>query len=463
MLAKNSDFEKLRKLAADVMRLSRNILMVNMRFMDMALNALKFTEWDLPAIATDGKNFFYNPMYVLLKYRDGQTEAVRDHLHIVMHCIYRHMFVCKGLDTRIWDLACDIAVENTINGLGIDEVVTERCESQNEEAKRLTEDASMLTAEKLYRYFLEAAIPESELERLEKLFRSDDHATWRAGQAEIRAKSSGAKGEPGDEPGQTGASDDAAIAESSFDTAFEKEKQWREISERVHQDLETFSKKFGDTAGSLMQNLAEIGREKYDYEGFLRRFAVSGEQLRINDEEFDNIFYTFGLERYGNMPLIEPLEYKEVKSIREFVLAIDTSGSVAGETVQKFVQKTYNVLKSAESFFSKINLHIIQCDADIREEVKITSQDEFDAYIEDMTIKGLGGTDFRPVFTRVDEMIERGEFSNLKGLIYFTDGVGAYPEKKPPYETAFVFLDEDYAGNEVPVWAIRLVLQSEEI
>ena len=38
------------------------------------------------------------------------------------------------------------------------------------------------------------------------------------------------------------------------------------------------------------------------------------------------------------------------RGIREFVIAIDTSGSVAGETVQRFVQKTYTILKSTESF-----------------------------------------------------------------------------------------------------------------
>ena len=51
------------------------------------------------------------------------------------------------------------------------------------------------------------------------------------------------------------------------------------------------------------------------------------------------------------MPLIEPLEYKDVKRIREFVIAIDTSGSVMGEQEQAFLQKTYNILQSTESFF----------------------------------------------------------------------------------------------------------------
>ena len=86
------------------------------------------------------------------------------------------------------------------------------------------------------------------------------------------------------------------------------------------------------------------------------------------------------------MPLIEPLEYKEVRRIREFVIAIDTSGSVSGELVQRFIQKTYNILQSIESFFSKINVHIIQCDADIQEDKKITCREEFDEYLKTMKI-----------------------------------------------------------------------------
>ena len=90
--------------------------------------------------------------------------------------------------------------------------------------------------------------------------------------------------------------------------------------------------------------------------------AVMGEAMRINDDEFDYVFYSYGMQLFPEkrMPLIESLEYKDVKRIREFVIAIDTSGSVMGEQVQAFLQKTYNILQSTESFFSRINVHIIQ-------------------------------------------------------------------------------------------------------
>jgi len=131
--------------------------------------------------------------------------------------------------------------------------------------------------------------------------------------------------------------------------------------------------------------------------------------------------------------------------------------------VQKFIEKTYNIFKQTENFFTKINLHIIQCDTVIQEAAKITSQEEFERYLKHLTLKGFGGTDFRPVFEYVDDMIRQKEFTNLRGMIYFTDGYGTFPSKKPQYETAFVFIKDSYDLPEVPPWAIRLVLEAEDI
>jgi len=41
-------------------------------------------------------------------------------------------------------------------------------------------------------------------------------------------------------------------------------------------------------------------------------------------------------------------------------------------------------------------------------------------------------------------MIRDHEFVNLKGLIYFTDGEGIFPERQPSYQSAFVFIKDDY-------------------
>ena len=80
-----------------------------------------------------------------------------------------------------------------------------------------------------------------------------------------------------------------------------------------------------------------------------------------------------------------------------------------------------------------------------------------------MKLHGLGGTDFRPVFALVDELVKNRKFNNLKGLIYFTDGYGDFPAHKPDYQTAFVFVDDEYNTPYIPPWAIKLVLQKDEI
>ena len=63
----------------------------------------------------------------------------------------------------------------------------------------------------------------------------------------------------------------------------------------------------------------------------------------------------------------------------------------------------------------------------------------------------------------MDTLREAEEFEDLKGVLYFTDGYGIYPERMPEYEVAFIFLQEDDNRPKPPPWAIRLVLSEEEI
>ena len=54
------------------------------------------------------------------------------------------------------------------------------------------------------------------------------------------------------------------------------------------------------------QQLAVENRERYDYRSFLKKFCVLKEEMQVDIDSFDYIFYHYGMEMYGNMPLIEP-------------------------------------------------------------------------------------------------------------------------------------------------------------
>lgn len=235
-----------------------------------------------------------------------------------------------------------------------------------------------------------------------------------------------------------------------------------EINDGIETDLETFSQEAGERDGDFLEQIKTENRSRYDYREFLRKFAVFHEELAVDDDSFDYNFYTYGLRLYGNMPLIEPLESKEVKKIEEFVIVIDTSMSCSGELVRKFLEETYGVLSESESFFTKINVHIIQCDEKVHTDKRITSRKEMKDYMEHLELYGDGGTDFRPAFEWVDKLLEQHEFHNLKGMIYFTDGFGIYPKKMPPYKTAFVFMQDNYRDVDVPVWAMKLILDEDD-
>ena len=96
------------------MVLSRNQLLVNLRFLDVALSRLSFVENEDIPYATDGQFFVYAPRSVLRDYKNDRAVCTRNYLHIILHCVFRHMFVNASIDRALWDISCDIAVEYTI-------------------------------------------------------------------------------------------------------------------------------------------------------------------------------------------------------------------------------------------------------------------------------------------------------------------------------------------------------------
>ena len=110
-----------------------------------------------------------------------------------------------------------------------------------------------------------------------------------------------------------------------------------------------------------------------------------------------------------------------------------------------------------------MNLYIIQCDDRIEDVAHITSADKFEEYLRTMEIRGLGETDFRPVFAYVNQLIEEKKLTDLRGVLYFTDGKGVFPAAKPDYDVAFIIHDDGFRKQWVPDWAMKLYLEEEDI
>ena len=157
------------------------------------------------------------------------------------------------------------------------------------------------------------------------------------------------------------------------------------------------------------------------------------------------------------MPLLEPLEYKEVRRLDALAIAIDTSASCDLELVRRFLRETYGIFSSQENFFRKMKVVFFQCDCCLQDKALVTSWQEWEDYGKKLKIKGRGGTDFTPVFREIQAMRDRHEFPKPRALLFFTDGDGYYPQK-PDYETVFVLAGPQKHPELVPKWAKTLML-----
>lgn len=381
---------------------------------------------DMEKIATDGEHLIFSPVFLAGAYGRLPVSVLRGYLHMLLHCLYLHLFREDNYSPRQWNLACDMAVEQIIErealpGLALaEDPVRERCFQLL--------GGRGLSAEQIYNMLTHGRFPYS-LKELEEAFAFDDHSLW------------GAQKNPSERA--------------------RTKKKWEKIRAYTDANQQGQRRRAGRQSGTDQEELELAHSNKYDYKRFLKRFAIPREEVELDTESFDYIFYNYGMEQYGNMPLIEPLEYKEVNRLEELVIAIDTSGSCTSEIVQQFLEETYGILSEKENFFHKMNVHIVQCDCWVQDVAVIHSEEEWSRYSKEIKIQGRGGTDFRPVFRYVEEQKKKGELKNLKALIYFTDGDGVYPQSKPDYETAFAFLEETPKMEIVPPWALCLLAKGQ--
>ena len=497
------------EIAARILKNARTFLITKMPFMCLPINKLRYVPLQEAecAMMTDGTSLYYSPERIVKFFLIGHTPLIaRMILHSVLHCMFRH-FRFPGKD-QIWHTACDVTVESVIDSLGIKEFYPK---SNREIELLFSANRDSLESAPLVDRILRTGLETDEkraktLRRISACYYSDDHQLWHNRAVTSKKKTAQAE-QTNQEPEQK---DDSAAGKKELSVVKQKTVQvcgqnvfaateesalpegdncqlrngiapnqggkgaktceednnWELISRQTLQLMEKFRGVFpGNTTAGLIQSIDAVNRVHYDFRTVLRRFASLSEVPEVDQEEFDLAWYTLGMELYGDMPLVEPLECRENRRLKDFVIVIDTSGSTSGDTVKRFVDLTYTILKSEELFSNQINIHIIQCDMEIQEHVKLTSRQSFEEYIDHFEVKGLGGTSFVPAFEFVETLRERNELPNLKGLIYFTDGYGDFPEEPTDYETIFAYIEDAYGRNNklVPAWITKLFLTEEDL
>lgn len=408
----------------------RKELYLDMRYLKIALCALKPKAVEgLGTIACDGVNLCYSPGQVLRVFQENSLFLNRAYLHTVLHCIYRHLWLRGSREKKLWNLSCDIVAEYTIDSM--EKPSTKRILSflRRDLYGELKREAKGISGAVVYGALKNKSV--EELTALAREFYTDDHRFWESGEKENMPP----------------------MVNQARDN-------WDKIARQTVME----QNRKGDDAKSgeeFLSSQIKAAKSRRTYGDFLKKFSVWQEEMRCDEDEFDLGFYSYGLKVYGNMPLVEPLETREAKKIREIVIVVDTSYSTRGELVEGFLRETFQILSQKDNFFSRCRIRVLQCDERVLQDTLLRSQEDFKALLSGFSIQGGGSTDFRPAFSYVEELRRQGEILDLGGLLYFTDGKGTYPEKKTDYKTAFLFLD-DYEETKVPPWAMRLQLDSEE-
>jgi predicted metal-dependent peptidase len=416
----------------DILKNARNELYLQMRFLDSALSRLiPLASGSVSPAGTEGSSLYFEPEALIELYKEKRILVNRLYLHTVLHCLFSHLWKPQPQNVDIWNLSCDMAMEYVLDHLYQSCIHLSPNALRGQVYREMKSELPVITAEKIYLWLTTSNLKEERFESLVREFRVDDHRLW--GEAQKKTQKQ------------------------------EIENSWKQAREQMQTEMETISKEASEESEALADLLRVENRERYNYRDFLKKFSVLKEEMQVDPDSFDYIFYHYGMEMYGNMPLIEPLETREIRKVEDFVIVIDTSMSCKGELVQKFLEETYTILASSESMSRQMRIHIIQCDEEVRSDQVIVNSDELKEYMEHLEVRGMGGTDFRPAFAYVEELLAKKAFGKLRGMIYFTDGYGIFPAKKPVYDTAFVFMKEDYQDLNVPPWAIKLILDPDEI
>ena len=208
-----------------------------------------------------------------------------------------------------------------------------------------------------------------------------------------------------------------------------------ELSEEMKEQFEQIFQKL-NRQGTLPQDLQFVVPEyfshKVDWREFLYGYIAS-----------------YAKSTYSFVPPNMKYLYRGIylpslsSDLLRIVVAIDTSGSVDETLLTTFLGEINSIMQSYPNY----EIDVITADAKIQSHKVFLPGENLD-----YEVSGGGGTDFRPVFEYIDQQIN---YPTL--LLYFTDGMGTFPEMEPSYDVMWVMPEE----KEVPFGEVMALNTSE--
>lgn len=391
------------KLAAARTRLILDKPFLGSLVMHLSLKAAN-AKW-CATMATDARNFYYNPDYIARLTLD-QTQFVL--AHEAMHCALSHFNRRNHRQKHRWDVACDYAVNMILDD--------ERMAGPDNALMNATYRG--LTAEEIYPVLHEDP-PEETMDQ--HLF--DDTGSGQGGEGEAEENDSdpgdGGEGEPSEVGGQSepAESDPAERSESGGQDVPPPPMDPDQLDEQWQGRLAAAAqaaRQAGKLSASMLRLVDRLLAPKLPWRALLARYMMN---VARDDYSFQR---TSRREGEAMMPRL----YSQGVRV---AVALDTSGSVTDDEMREFLSEV-DALKAQVR--AEVTLHA--CDNKLAEGGPWRFAMWQTVELPD-SISGGGGTDFRPVF----DWLDAGQISPDL-LLYFTDAEGRFPELEPAFTVVWL-------------------------
>lgn len=447
--------------ALTVMRRVRARLVTDHPFFgDLALRLNLRVDRSCRDLWTDGRTLAFNPVYATAV---SETKLLGAQAHEVLHIVLGHNLRRRGRDRKLWNRACDMAVNALLLDAGF----------ALPDGFILDPHFAGCAAEEIYAELLSRVVEAEDGNRVRRELRgpmdrglSDGHAEGRGKGPGMVAPNDGAGSTDGRDQdmedrvrqegrgvrpvtgGRSPARGDGAEP-PRFDGEVrdlpdvEDEKGSREAHERAERDAEVAlaravagARRMGVLPAGLERVVEKVDTGILDWRDLLRRFLAN-----CADNDYT---WTSPNRRFVHQDIYMPSRWEQ--RLKHVAVAVDTSGSVDRGLLSLFMTELGSVLD-----FFDTELTVVCHDTKVQSVVSVSRAD----FADDLVPVGGGGTDFRTV---PGQLAQRGIEPSC--LLWFSDlECDRFPEE-PGYPVLWLTPDEE---GETPPFGERVVMRESSL